>query len=206
MAPKTALNVCEPAPNSGVLVLPMINAPAARSRSTRSESDTGTCEAEQRRAVRGPHPRRVLEILDGDRQPVQHTPRLTEPIRLVGHRQSGTSGSTSVTIAFTRGFTDAMRSRCASMTSRAENSRERIPAASPSRSATTRRADSTSVLADARLRPRDARPLRRMRPAGDRVQRQLPRLLRPHRHRALARAGDGQLGHDGPARRRRRGR
>ena len=31
VTPKTALNVCEPAPNSGVFVLPMISAPAARS-------------------------------------------------------------------------------------------------------------------------------------------------------------------------------
>src|SRR5207244_1403266 len=31
--PKTSLKVCEPAPNSGVLVLPSVTAPAARSRS-----------------------------------------------------------------------------------------------------------------------------------------------------------------------------
>ena len=29
VAPKTGLKVCEPAPNSGVLVLPMVIAPAA---------------------------------------------------------------------------------------------------------------------------------------------------------------------------------
>ncbi len=45
VAPKTSLNVCDPAPNSGVLVLPITIAPAARSRSTTSESDEGTCEA-----------------------------------------------------------------------------------------------------------------------------------------------------------------
>ena len=33
VAPKTALNVCDPAPNSGVFVLPITSAPAARSRS-----------------------------------------------------------------------------------------------------------------------------------------------------------------------------
>ena len=38
VAPKTRLKVCEPAPNSGVLVLPMVIAPAARSRSTMSAS------------------------------------------------------------------------------------------------------------------------------------------------------------------------
>jgi len=40
--PKTSLNVCEPAPNSGVFVLPRVIAPAARSRSTRSASCSGT--------------------------------------------------------------------------------------------------------------------------------------------------------------------
>ena len=32
MAPKTALNVCDPAPNSGVLVLPTVTAPAQMTR------------------------------------------------------------------------------------------------------------------------------------------------------------------------------
>ena len=45
VAPKTALNVCEPAPNSGVFVLPITIAPAARRRSTSSESCSGTCSA-----------------------------------------------------------------------------------------------------------------------------------------------------------------
>src|SRR5262245_53056421 len=39
--PNTALNVCEPAPNSGVFVLPTQIAPAFRSRSTSSESTVG---------------------------------------------------------------------------------------------------------------------------------------------------------------------
>ena len=42
VAPKTGLNVCEPAPHSGVLVLPTRIAPASRSRSTWSESAAGT--------------------------------------------------------------------------------------------------------------------------------------------------------------------
>src|SRR5512132_3174237 len=40
--PNTALNVCEPAPSSGVLVLPSVIAPADRSRSTSSASSAGT--------------------------------------------------------------------------------------------------------------------------------------------------------------------
>src|SRR5207244_7417777 len=38
VAPKTGLIVCEPAPNSGVFVLPIVMAPAAFSRSTINES------------------------------------------------------------------------------------------------------------------------------------------------------------------------
>jgi hypothetical protein len=40
--PKTSLNVWEPAPNSGVLLLPMVTAPAARRRSMISPSSCGT--------------------------------------------------------------------------------------------------------------------------------------------------------------------
>ncbi len=43
VAPYTSLNVCEPSPNSGVLVLPMKIAPAARIRATPTESACGTC-------------------------------------------------------------------------------------------------------------------------------------------------------------------
>ena len=42
VAPKTVLNVCEPAPNSGVFVLPTVIAPAARIRATISASCAGT--------------------------------------------------------------------------------------------------------------------------------------------------------------------
>ena len=42
VAPNTALNVCDPAPNSGVFVLPSVIAPAARMRVTISASRVGT--------------------------------------------------------------------------------------------------------------------------------------------------------------------
>ena len=45
VAPKTALNVFAPAPNSGVFVLPTMIAPAARRRSTSSASTSGTLSA-----------------------------------------------------------------------------------------------------------------------------------------------------------------
>ncbi|MOA64471.1 hypothetical protein D3C78_1905350 [compost metagenome] len=42
VAPKTVLKVCEPAPNSGRLLLPSVMAPAARSRVTIRLSRSGT--------------------------------------------------------------------------------------------------------------------------------------------------------------------
>ena len=42
VTPKTSLNVCEPSPNSGVLVLPIRIAPALRTRSTMMASCLGT--------------------------------------------------------------------------------------------------------------------------------------------------------------------
>jgi hypothetical protein len=45
VVPKTALNVWLPAPNSGVLVLPIVMAPAAESRCTIAWSSVGTCSA-----------------------------------------------------------------------------------------------------------------------------------------------------------------
>jgi hypothetical protein len=45
VAPKTLLNVCDPAPNSGVFVLPMITAPAAFSSATCAASTSGTWSA-----------------------------------------------------------------------------------------------------------------------------------------------------------------
>ena len=42
VSPNTSLKVCDPAPNSGVLVLPTTTAPAALTRSTSSSSRSGT--------------------------------------------------------------------------------------------------------------------------------------------------------------------
>ncbi len=75
MAPKTALNVCEPAPNSGVFVLPMITAPACRSRSHEQGVRGGDVVGEQRRPVGRPHSGRVLEVLDRDREPLERAGR-----------------------------------------------------------------------------------------------------------------------------------
>jgi hypothetical protein len=45
VAPNTALKVCEPAPNSGVLVLPTVTAPAEPIRSYTREDSSGTQSA-----------------------------------------------------------------------------------------------------------------------------------------------------------------
>ena len=45
VAPNTRLTVCEPAPNSGVFVLPRLIAPAPDIRSTTSASKSGTWSA-----------------------------------------------------------------------------------------------------------------------------------------------------------------
>ena len=45
VVPKTRLKVCEPAANSGTLVLPITTTPARRTRSTTSSSRSGTWSA-----------------------------------------------------------------------------------------------------------------------------------------------------------------
>ena len=45
VAPNTGLNVCEPAPHSGVFVLPMTSAPASRSAAHERLSVAGTWSA-----------------------------------------------------------------------------------------------------------------------------------------------------------------
>ena len=42
VAPNSGLNVCDPAPNSGTLVLPIVITPARRIRSMTSASSAGT--------------------------------------------------------------------------------------------------------------------------------------------------------------------
>ena len=57
VAPKTALNVCEPAPNSGVFVLPMIERAGGAQALDEQRVVLGHVLGEQRRAVRRAHPR-----------------------------------------------------------------------------------------------------------------------------------------------------
>ena len=89
VVPKTGLKVCEPAANSGTLVLPMTTTPAPRTRSTMSSSGVRHVVGEQRRAVRRPPARDVVGVLERERQPVQRA-RRSAPLRqrLVGGRRA----------------------------------------------------------------------------------------------------------------------
>ena len=99
--PNTGLNVCEPAPNSGVFVLPTTIAPARRRRSTSSESSDGTKSLVNRRAERRPDPSGRLQILVRDRQAVQRADVAAVGELLVGgarafHRLIGDQGDDRV--------------------------------------------------------------------------------------------------------------
>ena len=131
VAPNTGLNVCDPAPNSGVLVLPTAIAPARLMRSTRIASfASGT-----------------LSLKIGEPNVVRMPAVSTRSLCATGRPCSGPSGAPracassalrafsracsaiSVTIAFTFGFTRSICFRCASITSRALNFLRRMSAA-----------------------------------------------------------------------------
>ena len=122
VAPNTGLNVFDPAPNSGVFVLPSVIAPAARMRVTISASFVGTLSLIERRAERRADSRRC------GRDPCAR-PAARAADRADGRCACCSSAfaasaiarsATSVTIALIFGLTRSMRARCAAMTSRAE--------------------------------------------------------------------------------------
>ena len=115
VAPKTGLNVCEPAPHSGVLVLPTMIAPAARSALDEQRVGGRHVVAEERRAVRRAHAGRVDQILVRDRQAVQRRQIARRAARGGRPRRAAASArsATSVTMALTRGLMRSMRARCA---------------------------------------------------------------------------------------------
>ena len=84
VAPNTGLNVWEPAPNSGVFVLPSSTAPASRARTTSRSSASGTVSAK----IGEPHvvrmPAVADEVLVRDRQTVQRARLVAAGERLVG--------------------------------------------------------------------------------------------------------------------------
>ena len=131
VAPNSALKVCDPAPNSGTFVLPIVMAPAARSRSTISASASGTKRSNsgEPKVVRIPFVQvRSLCATGSPCSGPSASPRATAASAASASRRAA-SGS-SVTMALTAGLTSSMRARCASSTSTAEISRAAIARAS----------------------------------------------------------------------------
>src|SRR5690606_39194086 len=117
VAPKTGLNVCDPWPHSGVLVLPIRIAPAPRIRAATRSSAAGTWLAWR-----------------GEPKVVRIPFVATRSLTATGRPQSGPSGPArsaasasarssarrrSVTMALTAGLTSSIRSRKATITVRA---------------------------------------------------------------------------------------
>src|SRR3954452_4348342 len=127
VTPKTSLNVCEPAPNSGVFVFPITTAPARRQRSTTAESASVACAANrgEQNVVRTP-------AVSSRSLTATGTPcnRPAGSPRSAASAAASAPSASSVTTALSREFTKSIRDRCDSTTSRDENRRDRIPAAS----------------------------------------------------------------------------
>ncbi len=120
MAPKISFTVCEPVPNSGVLVLPTVIAPASRIRRTIGASVSGTWSAK----IGEPYVVRIPAVsarsLCATGRPCsgpRHRPRARS--RSASSASRLARSATSVTIALTSGLTSSIRRRCASSSSTA---------------------------------------------------------------------------------------
>ena len=127
VAPKTGLKVCDPAPNSGVLVLPTVTAPAARSRATIRASWSGTQSANSGEPIVVRIPAVTKRSLCATGSPWSG-PSSRPPARARSAATASASARStlSVTTAFSGGLTASMRRRWSASTSRADTS----PAAS----------------------------------------------------------------------------
>ena len=131
VAPKTGLKVCEPAPNSGVLVVPSVTAPAARMRVTMDASFVGTWSRKngEPRVVRIPAV--STRSLCATGRPCSAPTGRPRAIASSAFAASAMARSaTRVTMALTLGFTRSICARCACMSSRAETFRPRSSATS----------------------------------------------------------------------------
>ena len=128
VAPKTALNVCEPAPNSGVLVLPT-SIGAGRRASARRTARRRRARGRRRSATRtscGCPPCRRGPCARSAGRAAARAPRRERAPRRARRRAPARRSVVRVTIALTTGFQRSIRARCASSTSRADTSRSRI--------------------------------------------------------------------------------
>ena len=126
VAPKTAFTVLGPNANSGVLVLPITIAPAARRRSTTSASSSGTWLSKSLEpcVVRMPFVGVTSLMATGTpNRGGRSAPRRKASVARRARRNA--SSRTRVTIAFTSAFTASIRARTACMTSSGETRRAR---------------------------------------------------------------------------------
>src|SRR6266852_6517442 len=128
VGPNAGLNVCEPKPNSGTLVLPITIAPAAFSRCTTRQSKSGTksrCNGE-------PYVVRIPAVSCKSFTPTGIPCSGPSNLPLASDSSAAAacaincSSATSVTIALTLEFTRAICFKCACITSRAESFFSRI--------------------------------------------------------------------------------
>jgi len=119
VTPKTSLNVCPPAANSGMFVLPRVITPAARIRSiTRSSvSGTNSALASDPKVVRMPAVRWLSWCATGTPCRVRRKSRGGPVVRFRGLAQA--RAQRWATMALTTGLTASIRSRCAVTTFRA---------------------------------------------------------------------------------------
>jgi hypothetical protein len=121
VAPKRVLNVCDPAPNSGVFVFPIVMAPASRIRLTIKASLAGTLSRKNGdpRVVRIPAVSTRSLWATGSPWRI---PR-SEPRACISSARAAAASAcsaTRVTMALTFGLVRSIRDRCARRTSRAE--------------------------------------------------------------------------------------
>ena len=126
VAPNTALTVFGPNANSGVLVLPITIAPAARRRSTTSASSSGTWLSKSLEPCVVRMPFVTVTSLMPTGTPKSGGRRAPRRSVAVARRASRSASSrTKVTIAFTSGLTASILARTACMTSSGEARRAR---------------------------------------------------------------------------------
>ena len=121
VVPKTRLKVCEPAANSGTLVLPITTTPARRTRSTIRSSVSGTWSANSGEPYVVRHPATSWVSLNANGSPCSgpSSPSAASASSAAA-APSRARSSSSETIALSSGLRSSMRARWRSSSSRAE--------------------------------------------------------------------------------------
>ena len=123
VVPKSLLNVCEPAANSGTLVLPIVTAPARRTRSTIRSSWSGTWSAYKVEPYVVRQPATAWVSLNANGSPCSGPVSAPEAVASsAAAAPDRARSSSSETIALSSGLRSAIRARCRSSSSRAETS------------------------------------------------------------------------------------